>query len=379
MALCYLYLYINKNKKNSDFYNENIYKLIGYEKNKYKNKKSKNKKPLSIDLENEINNKNISYKTKEIHNNSIDLFNKKDNIDNNISIDNYLGNKPQTKRIILKNTTKYLYNNNIISNKNIINNIEIDKYKLINKDINININKNIIINYIDKAINHFKKVILISKMNTYTSSMNFLYNFYSSYIDEKDEKNSENFHKKKKIPNDLLINAYLNLLLCLSIKKNWLEMIFIIKDYNNKKINSNKIILLKILLYKLEAYINLKNNQKIKEIINKLKGYKKAELSLFNKANNDIINEVNIKLYLYYTLSIIYMKEKNYKEMDLNINKILFLLKDEINIPYYIIDLLINVYLIKLNNEFNLNEKNKYKYNNIILNLIKNKKTNFDE
>ena len=156
-------------------------------------------------------------------------------------------------------------------------------------------------------------------------------------------------------------------------------MIFIIKDYNNKKINSNKIILLKILLYKLEAYINLKNNQKIKEIINKLKGYKKAELSLFNKANNDIINEVNIKLYLYYTLSIIYMKEKNYKEMDLNINKILFLLKDEINIPYYIIDLLINVYLIKLNNESNLNEKTKYRYNNIILNLIKNKKTNFDE
>ena len=378
LALCYLYLYINENKKNSDFYNENIYKLIGYEKNKYKNKKSKNKKPLSIDLENEINNKNISYKTKEIHNNSIDLFNEKDNIDNNISIDNYLGNKSQTKRIILKNTTKYLYNN-IISNKYIINNIEIDKYKLINKDINININKNIIINYIDKSTYHFKKVILISKMNTYTSSMNFLYNFYSSYIDEKDEKNSENFHKKKKIPNDLLINAYLNLLLCLSIKKNWLEMIFIIKDYNNKKINSNKIILLKILLYKLEAYINLKNNQKIKEIINKLKGYKKAELSLFNKANNDIINEVNIKLYLYYTLSIIYMKEKNYKEMDLNINKILFLLKDEINIPYYIIDLLINVYLIKLNNESNLNEKTKYRYNNIILNLIKNKKTNFDE
>ena len=48
------------------------------------------------------------------------------------------------------------------------------------------------------------------------------------------------------------------------------------------------------MLYKLEAYINLKNNQKIKEIINKIKGYKKAELSLFNRVNNDIINEVNI-------------------------------------------------------------------------------------
>ena len=36
-------------------------------------------------------------------------------------------------------------------------------------------------------------------------------------------------------------------------------------------------------------------------------------------------------------------------------------------------DLLINVFLIKLNNESNLNEKNIIKYNNIILNLIKNK------
>ena len=209
--------------------------------------------------------------------------------------------------------------------------------------------------------------------------MKSLYEFYSKYTEEKSEKSDENFYKKKKISNDLLINAYLNLLLCLSIKKNWLEMLMIIKNYNNKKINSNKIILLKFMLYKLEAYINLKNKQKIKEIINKIKGYKKAELSLFNRVNNDIINEVNIKLYLYYSLSIIYMKEKNYKEMDININKILLLLKDEINIPYYIIDLLINVYLSKLNSESNINEKTKYRYNNIILNLIKNKKTKFDE
>lgn len=93
-------------------------------------------------------------------------------------------------------------------------------------------------------------------------------------------------------------------------KRNWAEMILIIKDYNNRKTSSNKIIVLKILLYKLEAYINLKNTQKIKEIINKLKGYKKIELSVFNKANNNIINEVNIKLYLYYTLTLIYIREK---------------------------------------------------------------------
>ena len=378
LALCYLYLYSNGNKKNSDYYNENIAKIIGYEKTKYKNKKSKNKKPLSIDLENEDNNKFVSKnKKKDIYNN-MDLYNEKDKNSNSFA-DNCNENKSPIKRIILKNTTKYMKNNNsiIFANKNNINNIENDKYKIFNKDINIP--KNIVINYIDKATYHFKKVILISKMNTYTSSMKSLYEFYSKYTEEKSDKIDENFYKKKKISNDLLINAYLNLLLCLSIKKNWLEMLMIIKNYSNKKINSSKIIILKFLLYKLEAYINLKNSQKIKEIINKIKGYKKAELSLFNRVNNDIINEVNIKLYLYYSLSIIYMKEKNYKEMDININKILLLLKDEINIPYYIIDLLINVYLIKLNNESNINVKTKYRYNNIILNLIKNKKTKFDE
>jgi hypothetical protein len=219
--------------------------------------------------------------------------------------------------------------------------------------------------------------------------MKSIYNFYSSYIiDDKNQKGedySQNFHKKKKIPNELLINNYLNLLLCLSTKKNWLEIIFIIKDYTNRKIISNKIILMKILLYKLEAYINLKNTQKVKEIIIKLKKYnnKKIDLSVFNKANNDIINEVKIKFYLYYTSTIISIKEKNYKEMDENINRIFSLIKDgkkaPIYIPYYIIDLLINVYLIKLNNESNLNEKIKYKYNNIVLNLIKNKKTNIEE
>jgi hypothetical protein len=52
------------------------------------------------------------------------------------------------------------------------------------------------------------------------------------------------------------------------------------------------------------------------------------------------------------------------------------LLKDKKDIPYYIIDLLIKIFIIKLNNEPNINPKTKYKYNNIILNLIKNKKIN---
>ena len=62
--------------------------------------------------------------------------------------------------------------------------------------------------------------------------------------------------------------------------------------------------------------------------------------------------------------------------MDIYMNKLLVLLKDKKDIPYYIIDLLIKIFIIKLNNEPNINPKTKYKYNNIILNLIKNKKIN---
>ena len=253
-----------------------------------------------------------------------------------------------------------------------------------NKKINSNIERNKI-DYINKAIKCFKKVIFISKLNlidNHSDYINSLYEFYSTF--DKDDDNGDTqkennnsidiFSEEKEIPEELLINSYFNLLMCLSMKKNWLEMILISKDYDCRDITSNKLIKLKIWLYQLEAYINLKNNKKVNEILSKIKKFKKIELSVLNKANNDIINDINIKLYIYYTLTKIHIEEKNYKEADINIKKIIFLVKEGKNIPYYIIDLLLNVYIIKLNREPNINNKTKYRYNNIILNLIKNKK-----
>ena len=282
---------------------------------------------------------------------------------------NNYNNHSFIKKIVLKNSTKLINNtNNFFGNK-----------KLINTNNNI-IDKT---DFLNKAIKHFKKVIHISKLNElniYSDSMKSLYDFYSSYMEvekKKDDINIEdNFSKDKKIPNELLINSYFNLLMCLSIKQNWLEMNLIIKDYYNRDLMSNKIIELKIWLYELEASINLKNNKMVKEIISKIKKFKKIGLSVLNKSNNDVINEINIKLYIYYTLTRIYVEEKNFKEVDINIKKIFFLLKDIKNIPYYIIDLLLNVYIIKLKSESNINNKTKYRYNNIILNLIKHKKLN---
>jgi hypothetical protein len=60
--------------------------------------------------------------------------------------------------------------------------------------------------------------------------------------------------------------------------------------------------------------------------------------------------------------------------MEVYANKLLNTLENEKDIPYYIIDILINVFIIKLNNEHNINPKNKFNYNNIIINLIKYKK-----
>ena len=385
LGICYLQIYIDLNKNNCDCYNNNILKLIGYEKNKYNyNKKTKNEKPISIDLDNDST-ENLSYQLDfdfrdNILNRGIDDNKNIFSNDKKNEMNYFSNNKDKNmKRIFLKNTTKNINNNTInYINKNMIKN---NFYNNDNISINTkNKNDKNKIDFLGKSIKCFKKILIISKTNTFTNSAKSLYNFYLKYIkDDINEKNNINNPKRKKIPNELIIDTYLNLLLCLSLKKNWLEIIFIIKDFNNRRLSSNKSINLKILLFKLEAYINLNNSAKIKETINKLKNYKKIEFSVFNKANNDIINNINIKLYLYYTLTLIFIKEKNYKEIDIYVDKLLLAMDNEKNIPYYIIDLLINVFLIKLNNEPNLNEKNKFKYNNIILNLIKNKKTNKED
>ena len=393
LGLCYYHLYIDTYNKNSDCFNKNIIKLIGYEKIK-NYKKNDNIKQLSIELDDEGIISNLSQKfeaehkkkkTKEKRENkfsfySNDKFEKNEKYQqkyNNIyKSGKVLGGINNTsnysiKKIILKNASKTT--NNTTTNRSFLNN-----KKIMNNDSNKS-------DYINKAIKYFKKVIFISKLNkvnTYSDSMKSLYEFYSNF--DGDDDNNDNSEKsgnleERKIPQELLINSYFHLLICLSIKKNWLEMILIIKDYenyDNRDITTNKLIKLKIWLYELEAYINLKNNKKINEIINKIKKFKKLDLSVLNKTNNDIINEINIKLYIYYTLTKIYIAEKNYKDADTNIAKILMLMKEEKNIPYYIIDLLLNVYIIKLNSEPNINEKTKYRYNNIILKLIKNKKVN---
>ena len=389
LGLSYYYAYVESYNKNSDYFNKNIIKLIGYEKIK-NYKKRENIKQLSIELDNEGIISNLSQKfeaehkkknLKDKHENkfsfhSIDKSEKSDKVQHkynniyktgkNISANNPLNSNINIKKIILKNSTKLINNNNtniFFHNKKIS---EAEK-----------------IEYLNKAIKYFKRIIHISKLNEIiiiSDSMKSLFEFYSSYMEEEKPKDNsdieEYFSINKKIPTELLINSYFNLLMCLSIKKNWPEMILIIKDYYNRDIISNKIIELKIWLYELEAYINIKNGKKIKEIISKIKKFKKIDLSLLNKTNNDVINNINIKLYIYYTLTRIYIEEKNFKEMDVNIKKILFLVKDVKNIPYYITDLLLNVYIIKLNNETNINKKTKYRYNNIILNLIKHKKLN---
>ena len=238
-----------------------------------------------------------------------------------------------------------------------------------------NSESNIIDKYLGDAIRSFKKILIINKMCVYSNSIKSIYNFFFSFI--KDDINSkEILHKRRKISNELMINTYLNLMFCLSLKNNWLEIIFIIKDFNKRKLTTNKIIILKILLFQLEAYININKQSKIIETLNKIKSYKKYEISLFNKCNNNVINNINIKVYLYYSITLIHFKEKNYKEMEVYANKLLNTLENEKDIPYYIIDILINVFIIKLNNEPNINPNIKYKYNNIILHLIKNKKIN---
>ena len=359
LALCYLEIYIKCISNNDTFFNLNINKVIGYENNKNNNIKIKNdKSSTSINIDNESS-ENLSgqFESKDNVTKGTDDIKQADLIDKNLvnlflnySYYNYNeNNETNIKKIILRNTKQ-----NIVQKKS-------------DSDIN-DINS-----YLDKAIKYLKKILNINKINVFSNSIKSIYEFFFSHI--KDDINIKDIsHKNKKIQSDLILNTYLNILFCLSLKNNWLEMLLTIKDFNSKKIITTKTNILKVLLFQLEANVNLNRQNKIIETINKIKNYKKNEFSVFNQSNKDIIKNINIKLYLYYSLTLIYYRDKNYKEMEIYSNKLLSLITKEKDIPYYIIDLLINVFIIKLNNESNINPINKYKYNNIILNLIKNKK-----
>ena len=359
LALCYLEIYIKCISNNDTFFNLNINKVIGYENNKNNNIKIKNdKSSTSINIDNESS-ENLSgqFESKDNVTKGTDDIKQADLIDKNLvnlflnySYYNYNeNNETNIKKIILRNTKQ-----NIVQKKS-------------DSDIN-DINS-----YLDKAIKYLKKILNINKINVFSNSIKSIYEFFFSHI--KDDINIKDIsHKNKKIQSDLILNTYLNILFCLSLKNNWLEMLLTIKDFNSKKIITTKTNILKVLLFQLEANVNLNRQNKIIETINKIKNYKKNEFSVFNQSNKDIIKNINIKLYLYYSLTLIYYRNKNYKEMEIYSNKLLSLITKEKDIPYYIIDLLINVFIIKLNNESNINPINKYKYNNIILNLIKNKK-----
>ena len=359
LALCYLEIYIKCISNNDPFFNLNINKVIGYENNKNNNIKIKNdKSSTSINIDNESS-ENLSgqFESKDNVTKGTDDIKQADLIDKNLvnlflnySYYNYNeNNETNIKKIILRNTKQ-----NIVQKKS-------------DSDIN-DINS-----YLDKAIKYLKKILNLNKINVFSNSIKSIYEFFFSHI--KDDINIKDIsHKNKKIQSDLILNTYLNILFCLSLKNNWLEMLLTIKDFNSKKIITTKTNILKVLLFQLEANVNLNRQNKIIETINKIKNYKKNEFSVFNQSNKDIIKNINIKLYLYYSLTLIYYRDKNYKEMEIYSNKLLSLITKEKDIPYYIIDLLINVFIIKLNNESNINPINKYKYNNIILNLIKNKK-----
>ena len=359
LALCYLEIYIKCISNNDTFFNLNINKVIGYENNKNNNIKIKNdKSSTSINIDNESSeNLSAQFESKDNVTKGTDDIKQADLIDKNLvnlflnySYYNYNeNNETNIKKIILRNTKQ-----NIVQKKS-------------DSDIN-EINS-----YLERAIKYLKKILNINKINVFSNSIKSIYEFFFSHI--KDDINIKDIsHKNKKIQSDLILNTYLNILFCLSLKNNWLEMLLTIKDFNSKKIITTKTNILKVLLFQLEANVNLNRQNKIIETINKIKNYKKNEFSVFNQSNKDIINNINIKLYLYYSLTLIYYRDKNYKEMEIYSNKLLSLITKEKDIPYYIIDLLINVFIIKLNNESNINPINKYKYNNIILNLIKNKK-----
>ena len=350
LGLCSKEIELNKYLKNM---NKNIHSsiisIIKEYKSEVNNEIKTDKDCISIDLENENENNNYTEINKdedsidELYNDFLkeyqykyedeNLFNKK-----NISL----------KRIVLKCTNNP---NNPFKNSN----------------------------FLLESINSFKKVIFLSKRNLYRQEK--IKNIIKIYYNEVNKENNEfSQNLQLKININILCETYLNLIFCLSLREEWNEIIIIIKEFKKRNLKISEEIYIKIDQYEIEAYINLKYYENVKNCIkNCLDKYKdniqNINLNYLSKRSKEYFEGIYYKINLFYGLALINIKMKNYKEAEENILKVFNFLSNKNDLPNFFIDLIIYINLIRLDDP-NLNNKDNYRFKNNILNMIKIRRTN---
>jgi hypothetical protein len=213
--------------------------------------------------------------------------------------------------------------------------------------------------------------------------------------DDEQEKKLYQIQYNKKI----LIHSYINLFYCLSLKKNYMEILlyiqnlknFLKKNYNNNK-NYEEIKEINNIIfhYEIEAkfyiYKNNKNNNNninnlIKELEDKINNDDNNNNNIESKFYINKNKEIKYKFILLYRLCIMYIKNKNYSNAENAIKSMFNIINNNSNnnnieLPTEYINIIIYFNLMKLNDKDfmkdNYDKENKIKNN--IINMIKYKK-----
>jgi hypothetical protein len=238
-----------------------------------------------------------------------------------------------------------------------VNNKEKKSYKCIILNSEYNYSEKYIF-YLNEAINAFKKILLINKKNE-SKKMNYnfdefkiiknLYNFYTkSNVDN--EKLRKIFMQENNINSNILLSVYYNLLFALSLSKKYYEILYLINSLNIENIiNGSKDNIFNY--FKIEALLNMGKINEVNSLINNLINKNKDifRIEIFDKNSNQIINDINTKIYFKTTLIFSNIKIKKYEQAkidSINMIKEDFIDK-KINIPIIYYNIMVYLFLLQ--------------------------------
>ena len=391
LALCNIMIFLHNKKKKENKINDIIYNYIdGTNINNINNNNNNYTNDKNLFYFNDNNNiiyNNNNYKNNNCKNNINDF----DEILIQYEKENNSENESDDDNSNLSTSTKTNNNDFIILNKKENNN---RKRFILNTNNNNNKNKtkNNNKNNINMAILYLKKTIFLCKIHNNNSNLKNLYEFYKLISEDNEEEEEEKKIYQIQFNKRILIHSYINLFYCLSLKKNYMEILlyiqnlknFIKKNYNINKdsLEINEINNI-IFHYEIEAkfYIYKNNVNNINNLIKDLE-------DKLNNNNNNIeskfyINknkELKYKFILLYRLCIMYIKNKNFCNAENSIKNMFNIINNNnnnnIELPSEFINIIIYFNLMKLNDKNymkeNYDKENKIKNN--IINMIKYKK-----
>lgn len=239
---------------------------------------------------------------------------------------------------------------------------------------------------ISEAINYFKQVLLLCSNDINCNSnlnekneMDEIYNFYfdkkSAYMDNSyPDDPFEKSNTKIKSLHLIITSTYLNLVFCLSIMENWTEVLFYCNLYENSQ-HYNIDQMHKFENFKIEALINLRQNEKAIEVIMKslnLLNLNDSRGNFYSKVNCAVYNDISFKIALNVNLAKIHFINSNIQEADKCLVNLLTMINstNPCDLPMFVQNLFIYSHLVKGNYQ-NALKMIKFRKNLIVNNSTK--------